>query len=142
MTEDVTRHETVDRLPFLVSGKGVDQLLAVPKLVSGTGKSSPSSVYETALSRGLCDQIKYMSFDTTSVNTGPRNGTCIQLEQKMEKDVLWLACRHVMDASLEAVVRHEIGPSTGPEILIFKRLKNAWKTNRFLNCSLCCFCFK
>jgi hypothetical protein len=136
MTEDITRHETVDRLPILVSGKEVDQLLAGPKLVSGTGKSSSSSVYETALSRGLCDQIKCMSFDTTSVNTGPRNGACIQLEQKMEKDVLWLACRHhVMDVSLEAQFRHEIWPSTGPEILIFKRLKNAWKTNRFLNCS-------
>jgi hypothetical protein len=66
-----------------------------------------------------------MSFDATLVNTGPRNGACILLEQKMEKDMLWLACRHhVMDVSLEAVVLH--GTSTGPEILIFKTLKNAW----------------
>jgi hypothetical protein len=32
-----------------------------------------------------------------------------------------------MDIMLEAVL-HVLGPSTGPEILIFKRLKNAWKT--------------
>jgi hypothetical protein len=52
-TEDITGHETVDRLPILVSGKEVDQLLAVPKLVPGTGTSA---VYETALSRGLCEK--------------------------------------------------------------------------------------
>jgi hypothetical protein len=39
-----------------------------------------------------------------------------------------------MDIMLEAIVLHALGPSTGLEILIFKRLKNAWKTNRFLNC--------
>jgi hypothetical protein len=129
MIEYDTGHETVDCLPILVSGKGVDQLLAVPKLVSGTGELTASAVYETALSWGLCDQIKCMSFDTTSVNTGPGNGACILLEQKMEKDMLWLACRHhTMDIILEAVVLHVRGPSTGPEILIFKRLKNAWKT--------------
>jgi hypothetical protein len=39
-----------------------------------------------------------MSFDTTSVNTGPRNGACILLEQKTEKDMLWLTCHnHIMD---------------------------------------------
>jgi hypothetical protein len=129
MIEDITGYETVDRLPILVSGKGVDQLLAVPKLVSGTGESAASAVYETALSWRLCDQIKCISFGTTSVNTGPRNGACILLEQKTEKDVLWLACRHhIMDIMLGAAVLHALGPSTGPEILIFKRLKNAWKT--------------
>jgi hypothetical protein len=98
MIEDITRHKAVDRLPILVSGKGVDQLLIVTKLVPGTGESAASAVYETALSWGLCDQTKCMSFDTTSVNTGPRNGACILLEQKMEKDMLWLTCHHhIMD---------------------------------------------
>jgi hypothetical protein len=121
MTEDITGYETVDRLQILVSGKEVDELLAVPKLVPG---AAASAVYETALSRGLCDKIKFMSFDTTSVNTGPRNGACIQLEQKMEKDMLWLACRHhFTEVTLEGVVLH--GTSTGPEILILKTSKNA-----------------
>jgi hypothetical protein len=89
--QNITGHETVDRLPILISGTGVDQLFTVPKLVSGTGESAASAVYETALSRGICDQIKCMSFDTTSANTGPRNGACILLQQKIEKDMLWLA---------------------------------------------------
>jgi hypothetical protein len=48
---------------------------------------------------------------------------------EMEKDMLWLACHHhVMDIMLEAVVLHAVGPSTGPEILIFKRSQNALNT--------------
>lgn len=31
LMEDITEHQTVDRPPILVSGDGVDQLLAVPK---------------------------------------------------------------------------------------------------------------
>ncbi|GBO99108.1 hypothetical protein EVAR_100864_1 [Eumeta japonica] len=39
LIEDITGHETVDRLPILVSGNGVDQLLSVPKLNRGTGEA-------------------------------------------------------------------------------------------------------
>lgn len=49
MIEDISGHETVDRLPIIVSGKGIDQLLLVPKLPCGTGDSSASAVYETLL---------------------------------------------------------------------------------------------
>jgi len=127
--EDIIGHETVDRLPILVSGKSVDQLLAIPKLISGTGQSISLAVYETTSSWGLCDKIKCMSFDTTAVNTGLRNGACILLEQNMDKDMLWLACRHhIMEIMLEAVVVHAIGCSSGPDILLFKRFKKSWST--------------
>ena len=36
LLEDICSEEIVNRLPVLVSGVGVDQLLAVPKLLSGT----------------------------------------------------------------------------------------------------------
>jgi hypothetical protein len=58
MIENMTGHESVDHLPILVSGKGVDQILAVPKV---PGESAASTVYETAFSWGLCDQIKCLS---------------------------------------------------------------------------------
>jgi hypothetical protein len=93
------------------------------------GDSAASAVYETLLGWGLCDRVKCMSFDTTASNTGSRNGACILLEQKMEKDMLWLACRHhIMEIMLEAVLFQALGPSTGPEILIFKRFKKFWNT--------------
>jgi hypothetical protein len=117
----------VDRLPILVSGQGVDQLLATPKLSHGTGEAYASAVHDTIASWNLSDKIKCLCFDTTAVNTGLRSGACILLEQKMEKDVLWLACRHhIMEIMLEAVVLQALGPSSGPEILVFKRFKTAW----------------
>jgi hypothetical protein len=124
---DITGKETVDRLPILVSGEGVDQLLAIPKMSSGTGDSAASAVYEASVAWGICDQIKAMGFDTTSANTGRVNGACVLLEQKLQKDLLWLACRHhVLEIMLEAVVVHSLGPSKGPEIAVFKRFQTNW----------------
>jgi len=40
------------------------------------------------------DQIVGISFDTTAANTGRLNGPCTLLELKMQKKLLWLACRH------------------------------------------------
>lgn len=127
MCEDITGHEIVDRLPILVSGQGVDQLLGVPKLSRGTGDAIATAVFETIMSWNLREKVKCMSFDTTASNTGHRNGACILLEQKLEKDLLWLACRHhILEMTLEAVVLLSLGPSSGPDILIFKRFKNSW----------------
>lgn len=127
MLEDITGHEVVDRLPILVSGKGIEQLLAVPKLPNGTGQAMASSVFETVLSWGLCDKIKSMVFDTTASNTGRINGACTLLEQKLEKNVLWLACRHhILEIVLEAIVVLAVGVSSGPEIQIFKRFQKRW----------------
>ena len=45
----------------------------------------------------------------------------------MEKDMLWLACGHyLMEIMLEAVVSHSLGPSSGPDIQLFKRFKKNW----------------
>lgn len=70
-----------------------------------------------------------MSFDTISVNIGLRNGACILLEKNMDKDMLWLVCRHnIMEIMLEAIVIHAIGCSSGLDILLFKRFKKSWST--------------
>lgn len=127
MLEDITGHEIVDRLPILVSGKGVDQLLAVPKLPDGKGETMASAIFETILSWNLYDKIKCMCFDTTASNTGRINGACVLLEQKMQKELIWFACRHhILEILLESVVVTAVGPSSGPEIMIFKRFKSYW----------------
>ena len=46
LLEDITGEEVVDRLPVLVSGNGVDQLLGVPKLSSGTGENTSAAVFK------------------------------------------------------------------------------------------------
>ena len=45
----------------------------------------------------------------------------------MGRKLLWLACRHHMfEVLLADVFRICFGPSTGPEILLFKRLRDKW----------------
>lgn len=128
LLEDISNKEIVDRLPVLVSGVSVDQLLGVPKLSSGTGEASAAAVYEAVIAWNISDQVKCMCFDTTSVNSGPRNGACILLEQKLDKDMLWCACRHhILEIMLEAVVILSLGPSQGPDIMIFKRFQTKWE---------------
>src|SRR6218665_128000 len=74
-----------------------------------------------------------MCFDTTSVNSVPRNNACVQLEQKLDKDnpMLWCAncaCRHhILEIMLKAVVILFLGLSIGPDIVIFKRLPSRWE---------------
>lgn len=127
LLEDIAGRETVDRLPVLVSGAGVEQLLAVPKMPSGTGEAAANAVYETAVSWNICDQVKCMSFDTTAANTGSWKGACILLQQKMQKDMLWLACHHhILEIMLEAVVVLSLGVSQGPDILLFKQFQKQW----------------
>lgn len=68
--EDICGRQTVDRLPVIVSGSGVEQLLGVPKLSAGTGEATASAVYDLLVSWGLVSRIKFLCFDTTASNTG------------------------------------------------------------------------
>lgn len=68
-----------------------------------------------------------MCFDTTSVNTGLKNGACVLLEHKTGKDLLWLACRHhILEIVLSKVFTLCFGPSSSPDIPLFKRVQAAW----------------
>jgi hypothetical protein len=127
LLEDITGDKVVDRLPILISGLGVDQLLGVPKLTSGTGENTATAVYEKILEWNVYDKVKCMCFDTTASNTGRRIGACVLIEQKMDNDMLWFACRHhILDIMLEAVVSLSLSVSSGPDIQIFKRFKANW----------------
>jgi len=77
---------------------------------------------------GLEDRVKCQCFDTTSSNTGHMNGACVLLEQKLGHQMLHFACRHhVHEIVLEAVTVTCLGPSTGPDIALFKRFQGQWQ---------------
>jgi hypothetical protein len=61
---------SVDRLPVLVSGDGMDKLLGVPKVSSGTGENEATAVNKLVAEWQLIEKVQAMCFDTTSVNTG------------------------------------------------------------------------
>jgi hypothetical protein len=73
----------VDRLPILVSGQDVVKLLAVPKLQDGTAASMVQAITHTIDDWGLRDRIKSLCFDTTSANTGTKDGACIRLQAEL-----------------------------------------------------------
>jgi len=68
-------------------------------------------------------------FDTTASNSGRLNGACVLLEQKLGKNVLFLACHHhIFEIILQAVfIEAKFAPSSGPDIPLFKRFVNNWK---------------
>lgn len=124
---DITGRQSVDRLPVLVSGYQVDQLLGVPKLNHGTGEETSQAVLIVLNDWGVSNRVKAMCFDTTASNTGCRAGACSLIESKLEKDLLHLACRHhIHEVILGDVFKHSFGPSSGPDIVIFKRFRENW----------------
>ena len=70
--EHLTKKQHVERLPILVSGKGVEKLLRVPKLPAGTGEDQATAVVESLEEWGISEKVIGMGFDTTASNTGIR----------------------------------------------------------------------
>ncbi|XP_060880027.1 uncharacterized protein LOC132951961 [Metopolophium dirhodum] len=118
----------VDRLPIIVTGPNFEQLLGVPQIPSGTGLEMSSAIFDTLEKWSLLDKVQGFVFDTTSSNTGRLNGACALLEQRLGRDVLHLACRHhIFELILQAaIVESKLHISSGPDIAVFKRFKNAW----------------
>ncbi|XP_050527117.1 uncharacterized protein LOC126897501 [Daktulosphaira vitifoliae] len=124
---DILGTDKVDRLPVLVSADGKEKLLGVPKLVRGTGANAANAVYNVLSEWGLENKIVGMCCATTSVNTGFKNGACVMLEHKIGEELLWLPCRHhILEIVLSKVFTLCFGPSSGPDIPLFKRFKVAW----------------
>lgn len=127
---DITGHLKVDRLPVIVTAPNVEQLLGVPKLDSGTGYETSSAIYDTLKEWSLLDKVQAFVFDTTASNTGRLNGACHLLEQKLDRDILYLACRHhVYEIVLQGVFTEvKLATSTGPDILLFIKFRKEWNT--------------
>lgn len=125
---DLTNKEKVDRLLILVSGAGVEQLLGVPKIDSGTGRAQADAVKRCLEDWELCSKIKGMSFNTTASNSGEHAGACTLLQAALGHDVLHLACRHhIFEIVAEkAFTAKKIAPSSGPDIAIFRRFQEKW----------------
>lgn len=74
--------EKIDRLPIIVSGKGVSQMLSVAKLSYATAEAQAQAIYNALNEWDNSDKVIGLSFDTTSANTGKDKGACVLLEKK------------------------------------------------------------
>jgi len=127
MLPDITGSEQVDRLPVLVSGFEMEQLLGVPRLPNGTGEATSNAVVTKVNEWGIQSQVRAMCFNTTASNTGRQNGACGMIERRFCKKLLYFACRHRMhEIVVGDVFKKCFGPSTGPEIGLFKSFHDYW----------------
>ena len=127
LMQDLCGKDHVDRLPIIVTGFGVCQLLKVSKMVGGTGKNQASAVVQALQEWRVQDRVIGMCFDTTSSNTGIHIGACVEIERALGKDLLYLACRHhIMELLAGAAFTASLTPSSAPEVLLFKRFQQKW----------------
>ncbi|XP_057336479.1 uncharacterized protein LOC130675041 [Microplitis mediator] len=117
----------VERLPIIVSGQNIEQLLGVPIVEEATGINQAEIIYKVLNEWNISSRIKAMCFDTTAVNTGVNAGVCTVLEKKLGKNLLRLACRHhVYEVVLKNVAEIAWPVTNGPNVPIFNRFRNNW----------------
>ncbi|KAK2575365.1 hypothetical protein KPH14_001258, partial [Odynerus spinipes] len=133
------RSSKEERLPIIASFDGREQLLAVLKLESSSGKHQAKAASIALYDWNLNDKVQIMCCDTTSSNTGRFNGTCALLEQTLERELLLFACRHhVYELVLKTVFETKIKQITSsPDIPIFKKFRDNWKNIYSNDIELC-----
>lgn len=117
----------IDRVPIVLSSGDFEKILNVPALVDGKGVSQANAIHETLKDWGLCKTIKALCCDTTNSNLGNKSGAAVILEQFLERDLLYLPCRHhIMEVILACIFNLYFPGSSGPEVSLFKKFKNYW----------------
>ncbi|KAG0700150.1 hypothetical protein GWK47_025682 [Chionoecetes opilio] len=132
--EHITRPTTLadgrsleERVAVLVSDEVTEELLGVPVSAYGTGQAVAETVLKLVRENSLEGNIIGMAFDTTAANTVMVQGACIRIKRALEKPLVLLACRHhILEVVLKDVFEACMGPSSGPNIALFKRLQNRW----------------
>ena len=123
----LTGKQKENRLPILVSGKGISQLFTVAKLSAGTGISQAKAAINALKDWQIDSQVPAMSCDTTSSNTGHLNGICINIEQSLNKQLLFFARHHhMLEMIIGAVFIACMGTSSEPDVPFFKRFQKHW----------------
>jgi hypothetical protein len=122
-----SQQKDTDRIAVVVTSLNTSKLLGIPKVASGTGQMQAENVHQLLIDWNLAGKIVGMSFDTTSANTGIHKGACTILEQMLEKNLLYLACRHHILELLAGNAFHEVfGSTTSPTVKLFENFRKNW----------------
>ena len=129
LMKDLNGYDKVNRLAVVLVQENENKLLAISKSDGSTGKVEAETVKKVLDEWGIADNIIACGFDTTSSNTGVHKGACTILQQLLAKLLLWMACRHhSMELIIAAAYITIFGPTTGPEVTLFKGLQEAWNS--------------
>lgn len=128
MLSDITGRDKVERLAVILTASGVEKLLGVPKIEAGTGINISESIFDLAVEWKIDDKVEIICFDTTSSNTGPYSGSAVLLEQKLNRQLLYLPCRHhIYELVLRCIFDLYMPASTAPDVPLFNRVRNDWR---------------
>ena len=126
----------MNRLAVVAVQEEENQLLCVTKTEDSTGKVEADAEKEAINNWGLSEGIIACCFDTTSSNSGINSGSCVLLQQLLNRQLLWLACRHhIPELILKAAFQSLFGKTTSPVETLFSTLKSSWKSLDISNLS-------
>ena len=115
----------VNRLAVVAAQEKDNQLLCVTKTDDSTEKTEAEAVGKALEDWGLKESIIACGFDTTSSNTGIHKGSCVLLQDILQRQLLWLACRHhIMELLVKAAYHQVFGDSKSPDVKLFSILKD------------------
>lgn len=119
----------IERLPVLITCNGQEKILGVPALTDGCGSTQAEEIYNIICEWGLNQSVKALCCDTTASNLGWRNGAAVILERKLERDLLYLPCRHhIYELVLSCVHSTKMPGTTGPNVPLFKKFQSEWSS--------------
>lgn len=112
------------RLSVVLSNSSKAKCLEVTHVLNETGKEQSKAVFDISAKWNVLQNVNSMSFDTTIANTGINKGACKMFEQLVNKDLLYLPCRHhIYEIVLSATFAYEIETPDmvdGPKIKAFE----------------------
>ena len=117
--------------PRYTEGKIIDivELTDEDGRPTSTGLAQADAVFNSMEEWGVTDRIAAFNFDTTASNTGINSGAAIRLNYRLNRPVLYLACRHhVFDLLAKNTFYKVVGYDPSPDVLMFKRMKDVFPT--------------
>ena len=118
---------SVNRLAVVLVQKEENKILCIARTDDSTGKTEAESVKKSLDDWQLTSYIVSMGFDTTSSNTGVHKGACTLLQQLLDRNLLWMACRHhILELVIGDTFTTLFGDTKSPEVTLFKPLKTSW----------------
>lgn len=127
LLDDVTGKK-IDRVPIVITDGETEKILKVAGLPNGKGYTQADAIFETLTEWGLKDSVQALSCDTTASNLGHRSGAAALLEIKLDRDLLYLPCRHHIDEILlGAIYKLKLPGTVGPNVILFQKFQNAWQ---------------
>ena len=102
--------------------------MAVKNLPNQNGDVTGDAVYKELDEWKLINNVCGRCFDTTSTNTGHLSAAIITLQIRLNKPILWFACRHHVN---EVILTHvwdalQIEVAKSPEVSLFERFRDLW----------------